>query len=588
VKRAAQYLRVSSDQQRHSLRIQAAEIADYAATHGYEIVQTYQDQGKSGLRLSGRAALQNLLQDVVTGAADFDAILVQDVSRWGRFQDADEAAHYEYLCREAGLEIHYCAEPFDAYPGRTGDIFKAMKRLMAAEFSRSLSHKTRASQLRWAAAGYKMGGVAGYGLRRALIDEHGQVKAILEAGQQRLLRTDRIVLVQGPPEEVATVRRIFRLFLGENRQMREIATLLNNEGIADEGGRAWSTWTIGNVLSSPKYAGDYVFGRRRRTLDGRRIDSPAEEVRRAKRVLPPIVPHAWIEAATRKRQKRLLFLPPAEIWRRLDAHVDRHRRLSIPMIEADTDLPSWNTCRRYYGPKNCIIARLNRHPPPDRSGKHGLVFLPGYIDSGVVRDDFGASYREIIRAMSMTPYTAFQGETLIASGDLGSVALAARAATLGEVPAMPLIFNDETGQVIDLDLRGTDQDVLRRLPDTNPMVPPQLEKSGRGRPRLGVIAREITLLPKHWDWLSGQSGGASAALRRLVEQAQRENAGADAIREAQTTAYRVMYALAGHLGGYEDALRALYAGDRGRFVELILAWPNDLSAYIMKLADRAL
>lgn len=185
----------------------------------------------------------------------------------------------------------------------------------------------------------------------------------------------------------------------------------------------------------------------------------------------------------------------------------------------------------------------------------------------------------------MSPtYTAFVGAARLAAGDLETVALAAHQVQDRQAE-MPIVFDDATGCVVDLDLRGDQQDVVGRL---RPSEAPEVDQPRtRGRPKLGVTAREVTLLPKHWNWLQQQPGGASAALRRLVEQAQHDSADADRLRNTQTAAYRVMYALAGHLGGYEDALRALYAFDAGRFEALVGRWPADIAAYVRTLASKA-
>lgn len=182
-------------------------------------------------------------------------------------------------------------------------------------------------------------------------------------------------------------------------------------------------------------------------------------------------------------------------------------------------------------------------------------------------------------------YTAFVGPRRLAAGDLQTVALAARAAQDRQTE-MPVVFDDASGLVVDLDLRGSDKEVLARLPAPAEEPHPDAPRS-RGRPKLGVTAREITLLPRHWTWLQTQPGGASAALRRLVEQAQQDNAQIDAQRASQTATYKAMYALAGHLRGYEEALRALYARDAERFEALVGAWPSDIADYLLSLARRA-
>ena len=181
-------------------------------------------------------------------------------------------------------------------------------------------------------------------------------------------------------------------------------------------------------------------------------------------------------------------------------------------------------------------------------------------------------------------YTAFAGDRQIAAGPLAEVAAAVKMAHDAKTLNL-IVFHDATGAVIDLDLRGTVADVVARLPA--PDVEDAPVRQGRGRPKLGVAAREVTLLPKHWAWLARQPGGASAALRKLVEQAARENAGRDAARDAQTAAYKVMYALAGHLPHYEEAMRAFYAADPKRFAEQIAGWPADIAGYVRRLAGEA-
>jgi DNA invertase Pin-like site-specific DNA recombinase len=238
--RAAQYVRMSTEHQRYSTENQADAIAAYAARRGFEIVQTYEDSGKSGLRLDGRAALQKLIADVRNGLADFKAILVYDVSRWGRFQDADESAYYEFICREAGIAVHYCAEQFENDGSLSTTVIKSMKRAMAGEYSRELSAKVFAGQCRLITLGFRQGGPAGYGLRRQLIDEHGNPKAILSRGEHKSFQTDRVVLTPGPPEEVEVVRRLYRLFVLQQRSETEIAGQLNAEGLLTDLGQPWS------------------------------------------------------------------------------------------------------------------------------------------------------------------------------------------------------------------------------------------------------------------------------------------------------------------------------------------------------------
>lgn len=195
---------------------------------------------------------------------------------------------------------------------------------------------------------------------------------------------------------------------------------------------------------------------------------------------------------------------------------------------------------------------------------------------------------------SRSCFTAFIGANCLAAGPLVEVAIAVMQAS--RRPAAPpiIIFSDATGQPIDLDLRGTERDVISRLPQ--PASPTDVEPKetaaesrGRGRPKLGVVAREVTLLPRHWEWLGAQPGGASVALRKLVEEARRANGDADRARAARDAAYRFMSVMAGNLANFEEASRALFADDRRRFVGLVAGWPDDIRGHVVKLAfsDRA-
>ncbi|MBQ4853609.1 recombinase family protein [Rhodanobacter sp. B2A1Ga4] len=209
----AQYVRMSTDHQRYSTENQRDTISKYATQHGMAIVRTYADEGKSGLSLEGRNALKQLIDDVESGSPGFGGILVYDISRWGRFQDADESAYYEYLCRRAGIQVFYCAEPFENDGSPMATIMKSVKRAMAGEYSRELSNKVFQGQCRLIELGFRQGGTAGYGLRRMLLDENRMPKGHLRLGEKKSLQTDRVVLVPGPEDEVATVRYIYKEFL---------------------------------------------------------------------------------------------------------------------------------------------------------------------------------------------------------------------------------------------------------------------------------------------------------------------------------------------------------------------------------------
>lgn len=197
-------------------------------------------------------------------------------------------------------------------------------------------------------------------------------------------------------------------------------------------------------------------------------------------------------------------------------------------------------------------------------------------------------------------FTCFQGERLVAQGALVAVASALQALRVaGDTQAL-LVFDDATGRSLDIDTRGSETEMLARLaasagsvtapaapepesPPTTDTGAPSAEVRGRGRPKLGVVPREVTLLPRHWDWLASQPGGASVALRKLVEEARRASAEKDRMRLAHERAYHFMSALAGDLPGFEEASRALFANDRDEFVQRVAAWPDDIQAHARSL-----
>jgi hypothetical protein len=181
-------------------------------------------------------------------------------------------------------------------------------------------------------------------------------------------------------------------------------------------------------------------------------------------------------------------------------------------------------------------------------------------------------------------FTAFEGPRRLASGPLIDIATAIKHAETRAAEPI-LIFSDASGRAIDLDLRGSVDDVLARLAKANEQAAGSGPR-GRGRPKLGVVAREVTLLPRHWEWLNAQPGGASVALRRLVEAARRNTGDADRLRAARDAAYHFMSTMAGNLANFEEASRALFADDRRRFTSLIAAWPADIRDHIVRLVER--
>lgn len=180
--------------------------------------------------------------------------------------------------------------------------------------------------------------------------------------------------------------------------------------------------------------------------------------------------------------------------------------------------------------------------------------------------------------------TSFVDSRRVASGPLVEIIDATRMAADSDDSV--IIFDDESGEIVELDFRGTAREITAQLMPPDPLV--QNSSRGRGRPKLGVIAREVTLLPRHWDWLNEQPGGSSVALRKLVEEASRNNAGADEQRRARDAAYRFASAMAGDRPGYEEAIRALFAGDGKRFRDSASGWPADIREHALQMAGSSL
>ena len=394
--RAAQYVRMSTEHQKYSTENQAEIIEAYAARRGFEVVRTYADAGKSGLRLDGRVSLQQLIADVQKGQTDFDVILVYDVSRWGRFQDADESAYYEFICREAGIAVHYCAEQFENDGSLSATIIKSMKRAMAGEYSRELSVKVFTGQCRLINLGFRQGGPAGYGLRRQLIDEHRNPKAQLRFGEHKSLQTDRVILTPGPPEEVEVVRRLYRMFVVQRRRESEIAAAFNAEGLVTDHGRPWTRGVVHQVLTNEKYIGNNVYNRRSFKLKAKRVVNTPDMWVRAEGAFEGIVEPDFFEAAQRIIRERSQRFTDQELLDQLTSLLAQKGWLSGLVIDEIEDMPSSSTFRHRFGSllrayERCCQSNAKRSPLVSRKAMWISGLWPDYRSSviGTSRTSFG-------------------------------------------------------------------------------------------------------------------------------------------------------------------------------------------------------
>ena len=348
--RAAEYVRMSTDHQQYSTENQHAAIERFADGHGMTIVRSFIDSGKSGVGIQGREALKDLLRTVESGQADFSTILVYDVSRWGRFQEPDEGAYYEFRCIRASITVQYCAEQFPTDNGPMSAVMKSLKRAMAGEYSRELSAKVFAGQCRLITLGYRQGGAPGYGLRRQLLDQHGHPKAILARGERKSFQLERVILTPGPDQEVATVRRIYHLFTTEQQTEAEIAAMLNNEDVPAEAGRNWTRGTVHELLTNEKYVGNNLYNRTSAKLQRPRVVNKPTEWVRCNNAYQPVVDaeiFAKAQAIINERDHRYT---DDELLQRLRDLLTRHGMLSGLIINETEGMPSTATyANRFHG-----------------------------------------------------------------------------------------------------------------------------------------------------------------------------------------------------------------------------------------------
>jgi DNA invertase Pin-like site-specific DNA recombinase len=365
---AAQYVRMSTEFQQYSTENQKRVIAEFAVAQGLTVVATYEDAGKSGVSLKGRQALVQLLRDVQSPNRAFSVVLVYDVSRWGRFQDVDESAHYEYICRLAGVQVVYCAELFGWDGSPTTALMKAIKRAMAGEYSRELSRKVFIGQCRLAELGFWQGATPGYGLQRVLVASDGTVKGALRPREHKNIKTDRVVVTPGEAHEVALVRRIYDWYVRQGLGCTRISERLNAFGMCNAYGRPWNPQLITNILSGEKYIGNNVYARTSRKLDTNWKRNPASEWTRSEGAIPPLVDRGTFEAAEQIRTHRTRNLSDEEMLEKLSDFVHSAAVVNAREIDRTPSMPAEKTYCRRFGSMNIAYERVGYEPRYFRRG----------------------------------------------------------------------------------------------------------------------------------------------------------------------------------------------------------------------------
>ena len=415
---AAQYLRMSTDHQQYSLDNQADAIARYAGVHSFQIVKTYSDAAKSGLRLKNRAGLKQLLKDVVETQREFRAILVYDVSRWGRFQDSDEAAHYEYICKSAGVPVHYCAEMFDNEGGGPlALILKALKRTMAAEYSRELSTKVRTGLLRLAKMGYKLGGTAPYGLSRMLLDKQDRPKQLLALGERKSLANEHVNFARGSEEEIAVVQRIFREFADDRLSVNEISSRLNNAGIPYLQNKTWKGGTLRLLLQDVRYLGTQVWGRTTALLATPVKRLPVSEWVVCANAFEPILSQDLFLRAQERFANFTIRLSDEELLERLRRLHKQHGKLSSRIIDRSRACPGLTTYEHRFGGLLNAYARIGYDAPEQRTyvslRQRGIMLRNSFIKS--LLETFPNQLQEIRRNKRYKPVLRYRKTGLLIS-----------------------------------------------------------------------------------------------------------------------------------------------------------------------------
>ena len=340
-RRAVAYLRMSTEHQQYSTENQMAVIERYAAEHDMEIVATYSDEARSGLRLENRPGMRQMLEDAKREESGFDTILVYDISRWGRFQNPDQSASIEFACQEANVEVHYCMEQFVNDGSPVSNIIKAVKRLHGRRVQpRALPTRCSPASAGSSSSASAKGAWRATGCARMRVDQNREPQGLLHRGQYKSLQTDRAILVHGPEEEVETVRWMYRQFVNGGKLEGEIAALLNEQGIKTDLGRTWTRGAVHQVLTNEKYIGNNVYNRHSYKLKETHKNNPPEEWLRVKGAFEEIVDEPLFFTAQGMIRERNRRFSDDEMLDRLKRLLEKEGHLSGFVIDEAENMPS--------------------------------------------------------------------------------------------------------------------------------------------------------------------------------------------------------------------------------------------------------
>jgi len=346
--KGAMYIRMSTELQVESPENQERAIRTYAAQYGIEIIKVYADLGVSGINTEKREQFQALIDDVEQGRSAFNIVLYLDESRWGRFVDSREADYHRMRLERKNVMCQSCEKPLTLTSNIADRIMTLLRDESASDYCRQLSQKVWAGQCNLVTKGFRQGGVAGFGLRRMLLDEIGRPKQELAMGQRKSLLTERVILIPGSDEERGIVLWVYDQFIGGISET-EIAAQLNAKGVENHFGRLWSRGTVCEVLTNEKYVGNNLFNRTSGKMKSRAKPNPESEWVRKDHAFEPVVDMErfyTVQGIYRERNKKTT---DDELLKGLRDLYARQGRLSALIIDEADFLPPSSLFRTRFG-----------------------------------------------------------------------------------------------------------------------------------------------------------------------------------------------------------------------------------------------
>jgi DNA invertase Pin-like site-specific DNA recombinase len=387
IRAVAYYRHSAQDRQENSIPIQQDQVRAWAKQHGVEIIREFCDAGRSGLNSEDRPAFTEMMEEWISKRHDFEYVLCLDVSRWGRFQDIDLSAQFSAICKKNGKQVIYTTigkprEDDPLYP-----VYVQFERFRAAQYSRELSDKVWRGCVKIAEQGYWAGGLPPYGLQRLLLDEKREPLHVLQPGQRKGIQNQRVTLVEGSPEEVATIRRIFEAFVVRGDSEYKIAEDLNRDGILSPSGRRWGAGSVLARLRNEKYAGTMVYNQTSGKLKTPKHPNPPEKWVRTPEAFTGVIDFELYLQAQEILEKRKQRYDPDYMLRMLDMLYQTHGMIRPGLLRTNAELPSAGGYSREFGSLDAAFQNLfNGERTKARDAVHEQI--RSYVPETLAYSDF--------------------------------------------------------------------------------------------------------------------------------------------------------------------------------------------------------